>query len=189
MSADLKTERESAKRNYEKISRAIPNRIIKQEKNLYSNVLKNRQEPLGKLKLLYDFVEEIYHYAYRFTPCKRGCDHCCYYRIDITDIEAQYIEIENSIRRSSEILANPLLHTLPCPFLKGRLCSIYDSRPFYCRTNISLASVAKWCESEICNTVEFLQLRFSEIDRSFYSIVEESGSTKRFDIRQAFRIL
>ena len=70
------------------------------------------------------------------SVCKSKCSHCCRIPVQITELEAQYISkhTERKIQVSRQPLSSSVLES-SCPFLdKNELCSIYEVRPFNCRT-------------------------------------------------------
>lgn len=95
----------------------------------------------------------------REAPCRRGCSHCCHVSVSITSVEAELIAKASGRPAVKPSEALPLgswdrfveggaLEDLaakeqsvvgkPCLFLKDSECSIYASRPFACRTHLSL---------------------------------------------------
>lgn len=93
----------------------------------------------------------------KVSACRRGCAHCCHLPVAITSAEAQVIG--DAIGRSPAKLYDALtvkdLATdpgfaqrqqgaerrvlgTPCPFLWRGECTVYEQRPFACRTHLSL---------------------------------------------------
>lgn len=91
------------------------------------------------------------------SACRRGCAHCCHLPVAITSAEAQVIG--NAIGRAPAKLKDaPAVKDLatelgfaerhrgaerrvlgtPCPFLQRGECTVYEQRPFACRTHLSL---------------------------------------------------
>jgi Fe-S-cluster containining protein len=93
----------------------------------------------------------------QIAACQRGCSHCCSLPVAITSAEARLIgeavgrepaEPPAALRvkdaatdaafaerhRAAELQ----VVGLPCPFLEEGECSIYEHRPFGCRTHLSL---------------------------------------------------
>lgn len=99
------------------------------------------------------------------AACTPGCAHCCHLSAAITSSEARLIG--QAVRRTPAVprnsmtlaqavddleqaraLSNRHLGT-PCPFLSAeQRCSIYEHRPFVCRTHLSLADDAWLCSDE-----------------------------------------
>ena len=91
------------------------------------------------------------------AACQRGCSHCCYLPVAITSAEAKLIG-EAAGRRPAGLKGAPALKDLAadpdfaqrhrdaerrvrgtaCPFLHKGECTVYEHRPFACRTHLSL---------------------------------------------------
>jgi hypothetical protein len=106
--------------------------------------------------------------ALRLSPdhapaCQPGCSHCCYQAVGVTAPEVFAIydqlrrtcapaELDAVVRRIRDAddetrgmtSAQRLSPDLPCPFLNGEQCSIYEVRPLACRGKNSLDAGA--CE-------------------------------------------
>lgn len=90
----------------------------------------------------------------RPPTCSKGCDHCCYYPIEISVFEAipiyrhlvqqgrwtpSFIKTVREHAKTTSLLASSvwLLTKVPCPLLVDRKCSAHGVRPFHCRTFFS----------------------------------------------------
>lgn len=99
------------------------------------------------------------------AACRPGCAHCCHLSAAITSSEARLIG--QAVRRAPVVprAAMTLAQAVgdleqaraltsrhmgtPCPFLSAdQRCSIYEHRPFVCRTHLSLADDAWLCSNE-----------------------------------------
>ena len=99
--------------------------------------------------------------ADRPPACGAGCSHCCYQAMGLTAPEALAIYDHLRATRSPsafEAIAlriraaddetrgmtsdERLSPNLPCPFLEGERCSIYEARPLSCRGTNSLDAAA-----------------------------------------------
>lgn len=86
--------------------------------------------------------------------CRRGCIHCCYNQVALTEPEALYLgrylletrdarelrDLETRTRALAERLKGKswreigmARHRLPCLFLENGGCSVYPARPLACR--------------------------------------------------------
>jgi len=63
--------------NREKMIRLFPSSLSKKEEGLYVRISKSKANFLNKLSSLFSEMNEIYAYVDKFTPCKKGCSHCC----------------------------------------------------------------------------------------------------------------
>jgi Fe-S-cluster containining protein len=83
------------------------------------------------------------------AACKRGCAHCCYQAVTITQAEAQAIGQAIGVKpRNPAHRPEPALEftNVPCPFLKDNLCSIYEHRPFACRVLFNMDADNLLCQ-------------------------------------------
>lgn len=91
-----------------------------------------------------------------FTACRKKCSHCCHIAALISDVEAQ--RIGEAIRRKpAKVGAFPpdvegqrdKYFGVPCTFLKGGRCSIYEVRPLACRLHFNMADDPFFCSTAI----------------------------------------
>jgi hypothetical protein len=148
-----------ARQNFEKINREIPTSLRAREKFLYENLTNSRLDPLKRLEALYSEMDVIYSFIKQFSPCKKGCSHCCHYEITVSIVEVEYIK--RNIKIKGKIRSQ---RGKACPFLRQGICSIYPYRPFLCRRLLSLADSERWCKEDICNKFNFPLISFSEVD-------------------------
>lgn len=83
--------------------------------------------------------------------CRPGCSNCCYLPIEISILEAipiyrelvqkgrwtpAFVKTLQEHAGQTNLLAPTvwMLLRLPCPLLRDNRCSVYDVRPFHCRT-------------------------------------------------------
>jgi len=96
------------------------------------------------------------------VACRRGCSHCCYLNVDVTEQEARlliYAAKKDQVPIDQEHLraqrdAGAMFHTLSlehrrCVFLKQGECQVYEHRPVSCRKYQVLDS------SQYCDTVKY----------------------------------
>ncbi|MDO9237844.1 MAG: YkgJ family cysteine cluster protein [Aquabacterium sp.] len=98
--------------------------------------------PRSKLPKLYALMELVSEVRSPHLACNAGCSACCRtIPVEISDLEAKHIAAATG--RAPAVLP-PGRHTIPgnapgrtntpCPFLVDNLCSIYEHRPFNCRS-------------------------------------------------------
>jgi Fe-S-cluster containining protein len=177
---------ENARANSDRIIKGLPINLVKMEETLTDRIAKHKGNSFTKLEVLYSVMDKIYSFVNNYTACKKGCNHCCYYKASITELEIQYIEKTTVIKRLKNKLPKAEFHGIACPFLHNGSCSIYKSRPFVCRRHISTCETATWCHVDKCNTQSFPLLNFTEVDKSFHIIAAKIGQSEHNDIRQIF---
>jgi Fe-S-cluster containining protein len=98
--------------------------------------------PRSKLPKLYALMEVVGELRAPHLACNAGCSFCCKtIPVEISDLEANLIA---SVTGRQPAKLPPGRHTIPgdapgrvntpCPFLKDDLCSIYEHRPYSCRS-------------------------------------------------------
>ncbi len=174
-----------AENNARMIKKGIPHSFLKREEALVDN-FKLKETPLEKLEELYIFMNELYAFVGQYTPCRKGCNRCCYMEVAVSDVEAEYITKFTGIRQTPYMSEFEYLGT-PCPFLEESGCSIYEHRPFVCRRHVALFDDSKWCRIDLADKYKFTQMRFSGIEDAYKYIVNTSRSTI-IDIRQLFHV-
>lgn len=173
-------------KNYDAIIRSLPLPLTKREDELVSTFARHNGNCLSKLKSLYEFMDELLECMGKYTPCKKGCTHCCNYKVSISELEAEFIRKQEGIKPSKPVSIGDT-HGTPCSFLKKGVCSIYKSRPFFCRQHISTHDSSELCRVDVCNNVNVKYPTFTEVRAVYEGLLEESGLNKRFDIRAIFQ--
>jgi Fe-S-cluster containining protein len=179
-----------ALKNRSDIIEQIPSNLANREERLVETISKASDTPLGRLERLYVFMDELYSFVAKYTPCKKGCSHCCYYEASIPAIEAEYIEKCLGIKRN--LYPSPKVSTYfgtACPFLKDNSCVVYEYRPFVCRGHVALFDNTKWCGLDVSSSYIFPRINFAEVNRCHSLIVSDSGSDQLYDIRQLFTVV
>lgn len=179
---------ENARAMFAVVAASIPRQLEQKEAGLVDWFSRLKGNSLTKLRALYDFMAQLYGSIERFIPCKKGCTSCCHYPVTIREIEIQLIEREFGIKRNRTRGKSSNYHGVRCPFLRENRCSIYAYRPFVCRRHVALTKTSHWCHPDRANQINISLLKFSEIDRVFDLIIQETGSTQSVDIRDIFRL-
>ena len=121
--------------------------------NLPKRITQISARPVVRLKEVLSTADKIFDHAGKFAACARGCGHCCYVSVPITQFEARYmgenlgivpVEQKQTIKHE---LADFGSHT-PCPFLENDECSIYEYRPLTCRMHMNFDVDNYWCLHE-----------------------------------------
>jgi len=174
-----------ARKNSEIIARTLPPYLRVQEDQLVARFEKHSGNSLSKLQSLYEFMDELFGFVQKFSPCKKGCSHCCHIEVSVSELEVGYIRKHEGIKPARGSLGG-YTYGSPCPFLRKGSCSIYKSRPFVCRRHVTVDDSPIWCRIDVCNSINLTFPRFTEVDSVYDMLVRESGLVRRFDIRELF---
>lgn len=111
----------------------VPRPLVEKANALYTYLMHSRA-PLGEqLQAVYRYTDEFSPFIAPFMSCSKGCSYCCHMDVQITTLEAEYIQVHAGVtlRDAGTITTG---HRDPCPFLaRGGSCGIYSSRPLMCR--------------------------------------------------------
>ncbi len=140
--------------------------MLEQSKNL------GRASKLSSLQAFWKLLDEAYRRKAPPLQCGKGCAHCCYTGVTLTQLEwdgiLKYVEendmdldqimqrSERTINRVRKVLEsdqNPdhidwhqQVINQPCPFLgEDQACEIYEVRPLDCRLVVAFSGV---CQSK-----------------------------------------
>jgi hypothetical protein len=185
MNEDYEAAEQVAKENLARIMILMPPDLTMREDTIYKRFVAAKESCIEKLNKLYILMDDLYAFFHKFTPCGKGCNYCCYIEISISTLEAEYIENNLGIRQTRNLDRKDFYGT-PCPFLDQGACSIYKYRPFVCRQHVALFDNPKWCQLDLPHRYEFTNIRFTEVVKSYYLIVRDSGDFSFYDIRQLF---
>jgi len=172
--------------------------------SMHASITKLNSEassPRSKLPKLYAMMELVGEVRAPHLACSAGCTSCCRtIPVEISDLEAKHIA--SAIGRPHAVLP-PGRHTIPtsspqyvntpCTFLVDNLCSIYEHRPYNCRSLAVVDRDALTCSPE--NTaltrakdpraVPVPMTKMQAFDPSYAALTDRSG-TVWADIRQFF---
>ena len=157
--------------------------------------------PRSKLPKLYALMEEVGDLRGPYMACSAGCGSCCRtVAIEISDLEAQHIAaaIGRPAKTFSPGMQPKVIGTtgkvdMPCPFLKNDSCSIYQHRPYNCRSVAILGRDALLCSVENtmltrANDPRATPVPMTKMDalHPLYSELTKHPRTAWADIRQFF---
>ncbi len=135
--------------------------------------LKTTLAPLKRSYLRFDkIIATTIEESPTKPACKAGCSYCCYYKVEVKAHEMLLIhehmkknlaptlttQILTSASENAEVIRalTPKEHlatNIKCPFLIENQCSIYDVRPFRCRSFHAVKVDA--CEASFANPSDF----------------------------------
>ncbi|WP_218918489.1 YkgJ family cysteine cluster protein [Pseudomonas alkylphenolica] len=124
----------------------IPDSLVREHAKLGFELQNKSESKFDKIRRIYDFLNLYNNFARTFTVCGKGCSACCKVDVSITKLEAIYIE-KNTGRVARRTKKHTRKHKSSCPFLVDNNCSVYDYRPFNCRTLYTLDD-PKYCETK-----------------------------------------
>ena len=185
MKDDYEVAKTIADRNWDNIAEGMPSSLEQKAERLFESLSAGKGTLFQKLEKLYIFMDELYTFVAKFTPCKKGCSLCCHNEVSVSLLEAEYIEKHTGIKQSFNLDIKDFPGT-PCPFLNNGACSIYEHRPFVCRRHVALFDDPRWCQYDLPTHYVFPHIRFSPVEQSYALIVVSSGTVSTCDIRQAF---
>lgn len=91
----------------------------------------------------YDLLTNIYEYTdmvcsdQNLFSCSKGCSACCHIDVQITELEANYINLKSGKGFRNKVMT--INNRTPCPFLDNDICTIYKYRPLACRKHFTNA--------------------------------------------------
>lgn len=100
----------------------------------------------------------------KHVSCTVGCDHCCHHPFEVSLLEAIPIyrhlvqkgrwtpsfvkALQEHVEKTDYLpVVTWLLLNIPCPLLVNSRCSVYEVRPFHCRTTWSVGD-PHYCKGE-----------------------------------------
>lgn len=172
--------RASARINVARAQQAFPRSLDRKEDKIDKH-LQKFTTPREKLLALYKLADELYKPLAGFTACKKGCSFCC----KMPTIELSHLEAVEICERTGVAVSHspPRNHVWePCPLLSDDCCSVYEHRPFFCRTHVTFMATPDWCEPDKCNKVEMPNLAFPNLLRAYIELPK--GDVR--DIREVF---
>jgi hypothetical protein len=153
--------------------------VIKFKKKI---IAKNKME---NIKILLKYMDKINTIYKPFSPCKKKCPKCCYYDVMVSELEISLIEnylykkkcstivkkcenVSNVYDKEKKKKFGYMSNEEKCPFLRNNECFIYNVRPFFCRTYISLEK-----DNKKCGDINSYSKLFNKnlIEEEYYKII------------------
>ncbi len=90
---------------------------------------------LAQLRVIYRLADKVSEADEAISVCRKGCAWCCRIAIEITPLEADYIAANTDNKIITRLLKKPDPIGY-CPLLNKQTgeCTVYEYRPFNCRT-------------------------------------------------------
>lgn len=141
----------------------------------------------SKLRQIYSLVDKGAAVIESLTVCSKGCAACCEIAVDITELEASYIERNTGRRMKVGVQSSPTRHsTTRCPFLGSENeCTIYEYRPFACRVYYTFD------DPVLCSELDTAHLTYGTESNALFKgirhwIFDLNGAASVADIREFF---
>jgi Fe-S-cluster containining protein len=147
-----------------------------------------------KYRKMRDIADQIADGIAPSSACRRGCAHCCYIAVTISAAEAEIISYHTqnemtgrgvSPLDSMDVDYQSMYRGVPCPFLQGNECSIYEHRPIACRIHFSLADNAFFCDLTKAKSAESAVPNI-DLRTFFMALVAITWRSNVGDIREFF---
>jgi Fe-S-cluster containining protein len=124
------------------------------EKDIEQRFERINNKLLENYKHFLKYVDQINLIFSKYIPCKRGCCKCCYFPVNISDIEINIIkkylyDIKQNVNYKNLNNSKKYNNNNKCPFLKNSECIIYPVRPFMCRKYIVFND-----DNSLCNIID-----------------------------------
>ena len=133
-------------------------------------------------------LQKIFDYQKEYIFCKKGCSLCCEHGdYPLSELEFHYLytayeqlndSIKTEINKNIEEIKKQNLELYSCPFLINNSCSVYNNRPFVCRSFGVLTEDAQGNPAyPLCATkgLNFSQLYDKEKKLLSFALVEQYG--------------
>lgn len=144
-----------------------------------------------KVIRLRHLAQQLSDIAIKESACRQGCSHCCHVNVSVPRSEAELMAKRLRRPLNKEVLTHSVYteapfpgHTgKPCVFLKEGKCSIYEHRPFVCRTLVNMSNDPSLCEVSEYQKVPVPYLNTTRISGWFGIFTEKEDFA---DIRDWF---
>ena len=167
----------------------VPRPLVEKANALYTYLVHSRAPLYEQLHAVYRYTDEFSSFISQFMSCSKGCAYCCHMDVQMTTLEAEYIQVNAGValRITKSITTG---HRDPCPFLaKGGSCGIYSARPLACRLYHAAGEPANCQPGRLQNHYGHAPLFgnpiYANLVRWVHHVMIEGGGALR-DIRDFF---
>lgn len=125
-----------------------PDHFSSKFQKLLKDAVNNAKLPeFQKLEAIYGFMDQYAGYVASFTVCQKGCSACCRIPVTVSRLEAEYIHVMAGTPINEGGTGRQARNGESCPLLsKAGECTVYQFRPFNCRTFHTLDD-PRYCET------------------------------------------
>jgi len=174
-----------------KVANAIKAGVDPAEHNALIAKVHRATSPKAKVILLRELADGLNAAAAPHVACSKGCSHCCHMPVLVGATEAAQIAKDIGVPMAKPEFSFPPERDLafdgvPCTFLVDGACSIYNSRPYACRTHLIVDRDETLCE--IFPGVEIISpmLRVDTYDKAYVHAFGEAEWSQMADLRRFF---
>ena len=157
--------------------------------NLTGKHLNKAHSANAILNNAYKFVDLAMSDMAAASVCAKSCAHCCKLAVDVTLLEAAYIEKNTGYKMNLNKQRQPERNQTYCPFLntKTATCKIYKFRPLACRWFFAFDNPV-YCENPFASHAISATggVPANPYLKKLYSYIGQASNEQRFDIRQFF---
>lgn len=182
--------RAAATENLQAAIDAMPHGLDEADDRLPATLASMNASSKVKLVRLHSFADEVATFVAPHAACRRGCDSCCRMDVSITSLEAERLAAVSGRRTRRPPPAPSRAPTrfagVPCPFLKHGACSVYEARPFACRSHFAFTQTSYWCAPERALTVEMPLLSLNGAKAAYQQLAATLPTPGFADIRDYF---
>ena len=188
--ATLEVAQERSRNRSAAFIEALPPDIDAADDRIEGELARQNAAPRSKLVKILRLADAAMAYSAPYVACAKGCSACCKMNVTISSIEADRLAAASGRRAAT--LNRPIVHDLaefngvPCPFLVGDVCSVYEVRPFACRTHMSFDTDSYWCQPERALLAAMQQFRPEGAITAYRTLVAGSRLGGTADIRDFF---
>jgi uncharacterized protein len=169
---------------------AVPKDLDARDDGIVEQLRRDNSSARSKLGKIYSLMADVSQAVKPYVACSKGCSDCCKMNVSISVIEAERLSAVS--RKHMAVVKHPVRHPegkfagIPCPFLAGNTCSVYEARPYACRAHYSFDTSAYWCHPERANEGEMSLLHMEGARQAYDEIVVNSRLRGFADIRDFF---
>lgn len=162
-------------------------KVIERALSTVDFVLNGNASRLIKVKTIFEAADDIIAEISPLSVCKKGCNHCCYIDVPITEIEAKYIEKNTGkVVRLNHGNYKPHGKRTPCTLLgSDGACSIYSYRPLVCRAYLTFDSPT-YCQENSIDHVTYDSRAHPNLMKLGEVLIQLNNASGFKDIREYF---